>query len=209
MRRAPGHISWNVWIAGAWRQMAIIQGEGLELSEVPLGEWTGLTHPGRIRFQTFRPRHGEPLTDALIGQGMMSLGGGGCGGGGLPYPGEVLQLWGGDLRKAEVAAPRPPTVVTDAGDARWEEINVGVAGGNCGWPHVEGEGKDLKYRNPIHACGRNEGTSITGGAFCREDSPWPEAYHGRVRRGAVTDSGWGERRGVSCHKTPVKRPPAG
>jgi len=62
MRRAPGHISWNVWIDGAWRQMAIIQGEGLELSEVSLKEWSGLTHPGRIRFQTFRPRHGEPLS---------------------------------------------------------------------------------------------------------------------------------------------------
>ncbi|PYJ64064.1 MAG: hypothetical protein DME24_00180 [Verrucomicrobia bacterium] len=69
MRRAPGHISWNVWIAGAWRQLAIIQGEGLELSELPVKEWTGESHPGRIRFQTFRPRHGEPLTDALIGQG--------------------------------------------------------------------------------------------------------------------------------------------
>lgn len=33
LRRAPGHISWNVWIDGAWRQMAIIQGEGLEPSE--------------------------------------------------------------------------------------------------------------------------------------------------------------------------------
>ncbi|RPI83140.1 MAG: hypothetical protein EHM42_08720, partial [Planctomycetaceae bacterium] len=25
LRRAPGHISWNVWLDGAWRQMAIIQ----------------------------------------------------------------------------------------------------------------------------------------------------------------------------------------
>ena len=86
LRRAPGHISWNVWLDGAWRQMAIIQGEGLELSEVPRERWSGLTHPGRLRFQTFRPGHGEPLTDALIGQGMMSVGGGGYGGGGLPYP---------------------------------------------------------------------------------------------------------------------------
>ena len=104
LRRAPGHISWNVWVGGAWRQMAIIQGEGLELSEVPLEEWSGQTHPGRLRFQTFRPGHGEPLTDALIGQGMMSVGGGGYGGGGLPYPTEVLQLWGGEMRKAEVAS---------------------------------------------------------------------------------------------------------
>src|SRR5213596_2493887 len=64
VRRAPGHISWNVWIDGHWRQMAIIQGEGLELSELPLKDWTGGSHPGRIRFQTFRPGHPEPLTDA-------------------------------------------------------------------------------------------------------------------------------------------------
>jgi hypothetical protein len=130
LRRAPGHISWNVWIDGAWRQMAIIQGEGLELSEVPLKEWTGLTHPGRIRFQTFRPRHGEPLTDALIGQGKMSLGGGGYGGGGLPYPTEVLQLWGGELRTADVAVPPPPTVVRDdgSGERRYALLAIGPQG---------------------------------------------------------------------------------
>jgi hypothetical protein len=130
LRRAPGHISWNVWIDGAWRQMAIIQGEGLEPSEVPLKEWSGLTHPGRIRFQTFRPRHGEPLTDALIGQGMMSLGGGGYGGGGLPSPGEVLQLWGGEVRRAEVAVPRPPAVLKDdgSGGRRYALIAVGPQG---------------------------------------------------------------------------------
>src|SRR6185295_18449263 len=70
IRRAPGHISWNAWVGGAWRQMAIIQGEGLEPSEVPLQDWSGGTHPGRLRFQSFRPHHEEPLTDALIGQGM-------------------------------------------------------------------------------------------------------------------------------------------
>jgi hypothetical protein len=57
--------------------MAIIQGEGLELSEVPREQWDGTTHPGRLRFQSFRPGHPEPLTDALIGQGRMSLDGGG------------------------------------------------------------------------------------------------------------------------------------
>src|SRR4029450_8723051 len=111
MCRSPGHISWNVWLSGAWRQMAIIQGEGLELSVVPLAEWDGRPHPGRIRLQTFRPGHSEPLTDALIGQGMMSLGGGGYGGGGLPYPKEVLQLWGGEMIQTMIATPAAPAVV--------------------------------------------------------------------------------------------------
>src|SRR5262245_45908009 len=131
MRRAPGHISWNVWIDGAWRQMAIIQGEGLELSEVPLREWTGLTHPGRIRFQTFRPRHGEPLTDALIGQGKMSLGGGGFGGGGLPAPAEALELWGGKLHENPLRVPGAPTIVKHDGSGahRYAIVAVGVQGG--------------------------------------------------------------------------------
>lgn len=115
LRQAPGHISWNVWLDGAWRQVAIIQGEGLELSEVPRDQWNGTTHPGRIRIQSFRPGHGEPLTDALIGQGRMSLGGGGFGGGGLPFPTEVLQLWGGKLQQSPVSVPTAPEVVRDDG----------------------------------------------------------------------------------------------
>jgi hypothetical protein len=130
MRRAPGHISWNVWLDGAWRQMAIIQGEGLELSEVPLQDWNGLTHPGRIRFQTFRPRHDEPLTDALIGQGKMSLGGGGYGGGGLPYPKDVLELWGGALHTATIRTPSAPKVAKDDGSGEhvYAIVAVGVQG---------------------------------------------------------------------------------
>jgi hypothetical protein len=129
-RRAPGHISWNVWLDGAWRQMAIIQGEGLEPSELPPREWTGGSHPGRIRFQTFRPRHDEPLTDALIGQGKMSLGGGGFGGGGLPYASEVLQLWGGEMRQAAIPTPAAPVVLSDdgSGEHQYAIVAVGVQG---------------------------------------------------------------------------------
>jgi hypothetical protein len=127
MRRAPGHISWNVFLDGSWRQMAIIQGEGLELSEVPASNWNGSTHPGRIRLQTFRPGHGEPLTDALIGQGMMSLGGGGYGGGGLPFPTEVLQLWGGELRQAPVAVPDAPVVVSHDNSGEHEYAIIAVS----------------------------------------------------------------------------------
>jgi hypothetical protein len=130
LRRAPGHISWNEWIDGAWRQMAIIQGEGVEPSEMPSNRWTGGNHPGRLRLQTFRPYHDEPLTDALIGQGMMSLGGGGYGGGGLPYPGEVLQLWGGTMVQSALPAPAAPKVLSDdgSGERRYTVIAVGAQG---------------------------------------------------------------------------------
>lgn len=126
MRPAPGHISWNVWIGGAWRQMAIIQGEGLEYSDVPVEKWTGGNHPGRLRFQSFRPNHEEPLTDALIGQGMMSLGGGGFGGGGLPSPGDVLQLWGGGVRQSALETPATPKVLKDDGTGGHEYAVIAV-----------------------------------------------------------------------------------
>lgn len=129
-RGNPGHISWNIWLDGAWRQLAIVQGEGLELSEVPREKWSGGNHPGRLRFQSFRPGHSEPLTDAIIGQGMMSLGGGGFGGGGLPYPSEVLQLWGGKLKESPVGIATAPLVLRDdkSGPRSYALIAVGPQG---------------------------------------------------------------------------------
>lgn len=130
LRQAPGHISWNVWLDGAWRQMAIVQGEGVEFSEVPADEWDGGTHPGRVRIQTFRPGHDEPLTDALIGQGKMSIGGGGYGGGGLPAAADVLELWGGKMHAHPVAVPAAPQVVEDdgSGEHRYALIAIGPQG---------------------------------------------------------------------------------
>jgi hypothetical protein len=130
VRRAPGHISWNAWIDGNWRQMAVIQGEGLDISESPPADWTGGNHPGRLRFQSFRPNHDEPLTDAFIGQGKMSLGGGGYGGGGLPYPKEVLELWGGEIRPVAISTPEAPVVLSDdgSGERQYAIIAVGVQG---------------------------------------------------------------------------------
>ena len=130
LRLSPGHISWNVWLDGHWRQMAIVQGEGLEMSEVPRERWDGTTHPGRLRFQSFRPGHPEPLTDALIGQGKMSVGGGGFGGGGLPAPGEALELWGGRLREHPVPTPAAPTVLKHDGSGThtYAIVAVGLQG---------------------------------------------------------------------------------
>jgi hypothetical protein len=130
IHRAPGHISWNCWIDSAWRQMALMQGEALEYSEIPQAEWSGGNHPGRFRFQTFRPHHSEPLTDAIIGQGKMSIGGGGYGGGGLPYPSEVLQLWGGAFEQHPMTLPAAPTIVRDdgGGEHTYAIIAVGPQG---------------------------------------------------------------------------------
>ena len=126
MFRAPAHISWNVWLGDNWRQLAIIQGETLENSEVPLKDWSGGNHPGRLRFQSFRPNHDEPLTDVVIGQGKMSVGGGGYGGGGLPYPSEVLQLWGGKVEAKPVGKPGAPRVTKHDGSGKHSYAIVAV-----------------------------------------------------------------------------------
>ena len=129
-RTSPGHISWNVWLDDNWRQTAIITAEGLELSEMPREKWSGGNHPGRLRFQTFRPYHDEPLTDVTIGQGKMSIGGGGFGGGGLPYPTEALEIWGGEVKTFPVGTPTAPRVEKDdaSGEREYALIAVGPQG---------------------------------------------------------------------------------
>jgi hypothetical protein len=61
---------------------------------------------------------------------MMSLGGGGYGGGGLPYPRDVLQLWGGEITQTAIATPAAPTVVSDDGSRahQYAIAAVGVQG---------------------------------------------------------------------------------
>ncbi len=60
----------------------------------------------------------------------MSIGGGGYGGGGLPYPSEVFQLWGGEMQQVEIETPAAPTVVNDdsSGEHQYALIAVGVQG---------------------------------------------------------------------------------
>ena len=58
----------------------------------------------------------------------VACGGGGFGGGGLPYPGEVLQLWGGEIRQMGIEVSGAPAVRKDDGSGvhRYAIIAVGV-----------------------------------------------------------------------------------
>ena len=62
--------------------------------------------------------------------------------------------------------------INDVGQDAWEEINLGVAGGNYGWPSTEGPHADPAFEPPLLAYAHEapsptlfEGSSVVGAAF--------------------------------------------
>ncbi len=93
--------------------------------------------------------------------------------------GKYRAIWALGLRNPFTFAVQPETgriLINDVGDTRWEEVNEGVAGGNYGWPEVEGPSNDPRFRAPIHAY---KVASVAGGAFSPEALEWPEEYRGK------------------------------
>jgi glucose/arabinose dehydrogenase len=83
--------------------------------------------------------------------------------------------------------------IDDVGASTWEEINLGSAGANYGWPTIEGPAQPpvAGFTNPIYAyqhfAGTPQGCAITGGGFynppplCSGDPPYgfPASYVGQ------------------------------
>jgi glucose/arabinose dehydrogenase/PKD repeat protein len=68
--------------------------------------------------------------------------------------------------------------INDVGQGGWEEVNVGQAGKNYGWPTCEGPCSNAYAENPIYVHQRGvEGCAITGGTFY-DNSQFPAEYHG-------------------------------
>jgi putative heme-binding domain-containing protein len=93
--------------------------------------------------------------------------------------GKYQAIWALGLRNPFTFAFSPldgTLLINDVG-GNFEEINLGRAGGNYGWPAVEhGPLGDGPYIGPIHWYPQ---ASIAGGAFPPLDSSWPAAYRGR------------------------------
>jgi glucose/arabinose dehydrogenase len=91
------------------------------------------------------------------------------------------------LRNPYTFAFQPGTgrlFVNDVGDARWEEVNDIAAGGNYGWPVVEGPGES-GHRAPFYAYPHSPtggipawetGCAIVGGIFTPSVGRFPVAY---------------------------------
>jgi glucose/arabinose dehydrogenase len=68
--------------------------------------------------------------------------------------------------------------IADVGQNTWEEVNVGQAGANYGWPTYEGPTNVAGYIGPIYAYSHNgSGASITGGCFITSTN-YPAEYRG-------------------------------
>ena len=97
-------------------------------------------------------------------------------------PGARGEIWALGLRNPYTFAIDPTSGklhINDVGQSSWEEVDLGQAGANYGWPHCEGLscGSDPKYTSPIYTYSHAEGQAVTGGAFYRK-SLFPAEYQG-------------------------------
>ena len=83
--------------------------------------------------------------------------------------GQYRAIWAFGLRNPYRFSFHPTTGkmhINDVGAGLWEEVNVGQAGRNYGWPTCEGLCSNTFAQNPIYVHERGiEGCAITGGAF--------------------------------------------
>jgi glucose/arabinose dehydrogenase/PKD repeat protein len=68
--------------------------------------------------------------------------------------------------------------INDVGQAEWEEINLGQAGRNYGWPTCEGLCANAYAENPVYVYDHDtDACAITGGTFYNA-TQFPAEYHG-------------------------------
>ncbi len=96
-------------------------------------------------------------------------------------------IWALGLRNPYTFAFQPGTgrlLINDVGQSTWEEINLGRAGANYGWPATEGLTTNPAYDSPVyaypHSGGTVNGCSIVGAAFYNPATPaFPAAFLGK------------------------------
>ena len=73
--------------------------------------------------------------------------------------------------------------INDVGENSWEEVNLGAAGANYGWPATEGAFNPAQfpsYTNPLYTYGRTDGWAVIGGAiYDPVVNTFPAQYHGK------------------------------
>ena len=102
-------------------------------------------------------------------------------------PGAYKAIWAYGLRNPYTLDVQPGTglmYINDVGEASFEEIDQGVAGGNYGWPDSEGYTTNPQFQSPVyayaHGTGPDQGFAIVGGAFYNPTAAtFPSQYVGK------------------------------
>ncbi len=84
--------------------------------------------------------------------------------------GTSRSIWALGLRNPFTFAVHPNSgriFIDDVGQSTWEEINVGIAGANYGWPNTEGPTSNPLYVSPLYYYANNNAVecAIAGGTF--------------------------------------------
>ncbi|HEX2270145.1 MAG TPA: Calx-beta domain-containing protein [Pyrinomonadaceae bacterium] len=94
-------------------------------------------------------------------------------------------IWAVGLRNPFTFSFQPGTGrmhINDVGQGTWEEVNVGTAGANFGWPSCEGSCATPGMTNPLYQYSSAAGPTcaITGGAFYNPANPtFPAQFVGK------------------------------
>jgi glucose/arabinose dehydrogenase len=92
-------------------------------------------------------------------------------------------IWALGLRNPFTFAVQPGTgqiFINDVGGGAFEEVNLGEAGANYGWPVTEGYHSNPAYENPLYAYANDSQTcAIAGGTFYNPpNATFPASYVG-------------------------------
>jgi glucose/arabinose dehydrogenase len=92
-------------------------------------------------------------------------------------------IWALGLRNPFTFAVQPGTgqiFINDVGGGAFEEVNLGEAGANYGWPETEGYHSNPAYENPLYAYANDTETcAIAGGTFYNpSNATFPTSYVG-------------------------------